>query len=186
MTRKEAASAYKTIISFARHNDKPRLIKFMDAYISGEELQIQNSHGDWINLEDPTFTMDSINKIRIKPGLKPYNAAQIHKVNGKRMIHTVTGESRYFFVDSKHKATAFKKDRDVSAMELLKEWKFEDGVIPGSMPIDPAKASIPKFIPKESNVSTNVAGIRKASTQELSPEMVLRNLEQTSHTANCA
>jgi hypothetical protein len=167
MNRREAQAAFTTILDMARQPEKHRLKTFLEAFIAGEVLQLQSDDKSWVDFENPSFKSETLRRMRVKPGPTPFGSAAIHKLNGKLIRHRISGEVRTAFVDLKHQVTTYKKDKTVTAKELLKDWEGMDGELLGNPHSDKKpeiKSSVsatatpmpvvpPKFV-------TNVGGIK--------------------------
>lgn len=169
MNRREAQASYPTILGMARQPEKKRLQTFLDAFIGGETLQLQADDKSWVDFENPNFNPENLRRMRVKPGPKPFGSAAIHKLSGKLIRNKLTGEVRTAFVDTKHQVTTYKKDRSVSAKELLKDWEGINGELLGIPHSDKApeiKSSVSSTaVPMpvvEPKFTTNVTGIKGA------------------------
>lgn len=166
MNRREAQAAFTTIMDMARQPEKARLKTFLEAFIAGETLQLQSDDKSWVDFDNPSFKSETLRRMRVKPGPTPYGPAAIHKLNAKLIRHRVTGEVRTAFVNQKHQVTTYKKDKEVSAKELLKDWEGMNGELLGNPHTDrppEIKSTVPAAVPMPvvaPQFVTNVSGIK--------------------------
>lgn len=147
MNLKEAKACYTALLGNSSATVKPKLKKFLDAFIEGQTIQLRRDDGSWVDVTEPSFTPDSLSRMRVKPGPAPFGAAAIHKLNGRTVRHNITGEVRYVFVGTDHQPVFYRKVEKTSAAELLKNWVMagdgpDAGSILGVLPSD--KAPTPK------------------------------------------
>lgn len=168
MNRREAQAAFTTIMDMARQPEKARLKTFLEAFIAGETLQLQSDNMLWVDFDNPSFKSETLRRMRVKPGPTPFGSAAIHKINGRLIRHKVTGEVRTAFVDAKHQVSVYKKDRPVTAKEILKDWEGMNGEllgIPTTNRPPEIKSTVPAAVPMPvvaPQFVTNVDGIKKA------------------------
>lgn len=147
MNLKEVKACYTALLGNSSATVKPKLKKFLDAFIEGQIIQLRRDDGSWVDVAEPSFTPDSLSRMRVKPGPVPFGAAAIHKLNGRTVRHTTSGEVRYVFVGTDHQPVFYRKVEKTTAAELLKNWVMasmgpDDGAILGVIPSD--KAPEPK------------------------------------------
>jgi hypothetical protein len=141
MNQREAKACYTALLGNARASEKAKIKLFLDAFIDGQTIQMRRDDDTWVDITEPSFTPDSLKRMRVKPGPAPFGPAAIHKLNGRTVRHNITGEVRYVFVGADHQPVFFRKVEKTSAAELLRNWVMagdgtDAGSILGALPTD--------------------------------------------------